>query len=59
MIQSRARGDTVQTSVRMPALLRQQIKAEADRLGRSINTHIVMTMQRATHNGESQDEDAA
>lgn len=47
MIQSRAQGETVQTAIRMPKRLRDEIKTEADRLGRSINTHVVMTMREA------------
>ena len=47
MIQSRAHGETVQTAIRMPKRLRDEIKAEADRHGRSINTHVVMTMREA------------
>lgn len=46
-IQSRASGETVQTAIRMPKKLRDEIKNDANRLGRSINTHVVMTLRDA------------
>ncbi len=47
-IQGRAGGGTVQMSIRIPPALRDRIKDQADSLGRSINTHVVMTMREAT-----------
>lgn len=45
MIQSTNSEDTVQTAIRLPRALRDAIKVRANSLGRSINTHVVMTMQ--------------
>ena len=44
-IQGRAgNGEVVGVMLRMPRPLRDEIKAEADKVGRSINTHLVMTL---------------
>lgn len=45
MIQDTKSKDTVQTAIRLPRALRDAIKVRANGLGRSINTHVVMTMQ--------------
>lgn len=48
MIQGRI-GDegVVQTALRMPVSLRDDLRDEANRLGRSLNTHLVMTLREA------------
>ena len=43
-IQSSTGGAVVQTSVRLPLPLRENLRIEAKRLGRSLNTHIVMCL---------------
>lgn len=44
-IQGRAgNGEVVATMVRLPRDLRDALKEQAQGLGRSLNTHIVMTM---------------
>lgn len=41
-------GETVGTSLRLPRALREAVRRQADKAGRSINTHIVMVLQEAT-----------
>ena len=46
-IQSGAGGEVTATSIRMPRELRDNLKIEAIRAGRSYNTHVVMILQQA------------
>lgn len=43
-IQSRAGGETVATTMRLPRDLRDEMKIQAIRAGRSFNTHVVMVL---------------
>lgn len=52
-IQGRAgSGEVVATMVRLPRDLRDAIKEQAHGLGRSLNTHIVMTMREKVGSGQ-------
>lgn len=44
-IQGRAGGDTLTTTLRLPRSLRDDLKIQAIRAGRSLNTHIVMMLR--------------
>lgn len=46
-IQSRTGGEVTASSVRMPRDLRDNLKIQAIRAGRSYNTHVVMILQEA------------
>ena len=46
-IQAAAGGDVVASSIRMPRALRDEMKIQAIRAGRSFNTHVVMLMKSA------------
>lgn len=46
-IQRRAGGDTVGTTIRLPRQLRDEIKIQAIKAGRSLNTHVVMILNQA------------
>lgn len=55
MIQGRLHKDEVTAvSLRMPLDLRNEMKIQAIRAGRSLNTHVVMILQRALADSESQ-----
>lgn len=44
-IQGKVGGGVVPITVRLPEKLRNEIKTKADELGRSMNTHIAMTLK--------------
>lgn len=46
-IQPRAGGEVVGTTIRLPVELRNEMKIQAIRMGRSFNTHIVMILKEA------------
>jgi len=47
-IQSRSgEGDVVGTTIRLPRSLRDEVKIQAIRAGRSLNTHVVMILKEA------------
>ncbi|MGR3823857.1 MAG: Arc family DNA-binding protein [Salipiger marinus] len=46
-IQTAAGGEVVASSIRMPRALRDDLKIQAIRAGRSFNTHVVMLMKEA------------
>lgn len=46
-IQSRVDGETVGTTLRMPRELRDEMKIQAIKAGRSFNTHVVMLLKEA------------
>lgn len=46
-VQGRAAGETIITTVRLPRLLRDEMKIQAIRLGRSFNTHVAMILREA------------
>lgn len=46
-IQSRASVETVAATFRMPRALRDDLKIQAIRAGRSLNTHVVMILGEA------------
>lgn len=47
MIQSRAGCETAATTLRLPRDLRDEMKIQAIRAGRSFNTHVVMLLATA------------
>ena len=52
-IQSRAGGgETVSVSLRMPCSVRDDLKIQAIRSGRSLNTHVVMLLTQAVGAGD-------
>lgn len=46
-VQGRASGETIITTVRLPRLLRDEVKIQAIRAGRSFNTHVAMILKEA------------
>ena len=46
-IQPRVDGETVGTTLRMPRELRNAMKIQAIKAGRSFNTHVVMLLKEA------------
>ncbi len=46
-IQSRKDGETVGATIRLPRRLRDGMKIQAIRAGRSFNTHVVMILEEA------------
>ena len=46
-IQGRVGGETIITTVRLPRLLRDEVKIQAIRMGRSFNTHVAMILKEA------------
>ncbi|ODT57926.1 MULTISPECIES: Arc family DNA-binding protein [Paracoccus] len=46
-IQTRAGGETVGTTIRLPRDLRDEMKIQAIKAGRSLNTHVVMILHQA------------
>ncbi len=46
-IQSRKDGDVVGSTIRLPRDLRDEMKIQAIRAGRSFNTHVVMLLSAA------------
>lgn len=47
MIQGRTGGETVGATLRLPRGLRDEMKIQAIRAGRSFNTHVVMVLMEA------------
>lgn len=47
-IQGRAGGEVATTTVRLPKKLRDEVKIQAIRAGRSFNTHVAMILMEAT-----------
>lgn len=47
IIQGRAGGEVVNTTVRLPKKLRDEMKIQAIRAGRSFNTHVAMILMEA------------
>ena len=45
-IQSRAGGEVAGLTIRLPRNLRDELKIQAIRAGRSLNTHVVMVLQK-------------
>lgn len=58
-IQSRSGGDTVGATLRLPRGLRDEMKIQAIRAGRSFNTHVVMLLQEAAGEELGRDTPAA
>lgn len=52
-IQPRAGGEVVVTTLRLPRALRDEMKIQAIRAGRSLNTHVAMILNASA--GESED----
>lgn len=46
-IQSRSGGDVVGSTIRLPRDLRDEMKIQAIKAGRSFNTHVVMLLKSA------------
>lgn len=46
-IQSRKDGEVVGATIRLPRALRDEVKIQAIRSGRSFNTHVVMILKEA------------
>ncbi|RWR29475.1 hypothetical protein D2T31_10870 [Sinirhodobacter populi] len=46
-IQGRAEGDIVVTTIRLPRKLRDEMKIQAIRAGRSFNTHVAVIFEEA------------
>lgn len=46
-IQGRSGGDVVGSTIRLPRDLRDEMKIQAIRAGRSFNTHVVMLLKSA------------
>lgn len=46
-IQSRHGGETISTTVRLSRPLRDEMKIQAIRMGRSFNTHVAMILKEA------------
>ncbi|MEO9537200.1 MAG: Arc family DNA-binding protein [Parasphingorhabdus sp.] len=44
-IQGKVGQGVVPVTLRLPAELRDEVKAKADEMGRSMNTHILMTLK--------------
>ncbi|WJS83533.1 Arc family DNA-binding protein [Paracoccus sp. TOH] len=53
-IQRRNEGDVAATSLRLPRAVRDEVKIQAIRAGRSFNTHVVMILQRALEDSDAQ-----
>ncbi len=54
-IQSRSgEGNVVGSTIRLPRELRDEMKIQAIRAGRSFNTHVVMILQRALVDADDQ-----
>ena len=52
-IQSRAGGDVVGATIRIPRNLRDEMKIQAIRAGRSFNTHVAMILREALDKEQS------
>lgn len=53
LIQPSAGGETVGTTILLPRSLRDEMKIQAIKAGRSLNTHVVMILNQAA---EAQDD---